>query len=480
MKIFIIVILLLAFLRGCGDDKPKPPNPTPTPTPIVLPTATPAPTATPEPQPTPYPTPNVDLSRFLHYQGGDAVAVSVDPGGDLGAAINAADQALGSKPGKLMVLGGGSIRTNAIITHDATFHPGDYYCDTPNLEPCVQFGDDVILEGTTIDGEHMTNFHEPTAVIGGVPSMFVFKDRAGTLKNEGAVRNVTIQNFRIIRRQSVFDGGVRQAIGLGNCTTCAVLNNDLVETSSIGIQAGGSSADGNHSQDIVIAGNRGAGLAAAFIALVNTKDAWVYNNTCKRPSRAGGPGGVSCIDIETNNTGDWATNLWIYNNNISYEGSILTGAGSGILAQNPWRDAGTGLRILNNYITGGETTGSNTGLSNGIFFNGSFPDGIVARNFIENAKQSSLSLWGATGTLFLENELVDSGGGGIPSVFLIDVIGAKFVRNKIYTRPGEDVNTMPIFAQTPLSRDNIFEGNTAPVWFYIAGCGVVERVDQCP
>ena len=54
------------------------------------------------------------------------------PGADLGAKINAADKALGVKPGEIVVKGGGTISTQVIISSDHVlrFLPGTYVTKT--------------------------------------------------------------------------------------------------------------------------------------------------------------------------------------------------------------------------------------------------------------------------------------------------------------------------------------------------------------
>lgn len=410
--------------------------------------------------PSPYPTPRVDLRPYLHEQGGTVLTVSDRD--DLGRAINEAERKLGAQPGKIVVRGGGSIKTQAVVSHDLTFQAGVYSCDTKlPWQGCILLKDNVKAEAV---GD--VTMLEPTYSEPLMPSITVFQTYAAAHKNEAASHHVTVKGFRIRGRQKLTDGGIRQSISFGNCTTCAAIGNTLDGVSSIGIQFGGSAAGGNHASNCVATGNTVIASVAAGIAVVNASDVWVYENTILRPGRAGGPGGVSGVDIETNNADDWCENIKIYNNNIDYQGSAQKyGAGSAILAQNVYSSPrSTGLLIANNHITGGPPTVDNLSLSNGIYFTGAFPGGMVANNFVRTAKQHGLLLYGSQGATFQDLELDSCGGGGNPAVRIVGSSNNRFLRLKIYTPAGVVVNTWPAILETEGSKDNVFNGNSVPAW----------------
>jgi hypothetical protein len=214
----------------------------------------------------------------------------------------------------------------------------------------------------------------------------------------------------------------------------------------------------------VATGNTVIASVAAGIAVVNASDVWVYGNTILSPGRDGGPGGVSAVDVETNNADDWCENIKIYNNRIDYQGSALKyGAGSAILAQNVYHSPRhRGLLIANNHITGGPSTGENQSLSNGIYFTGAFPGGLVVNNTVRNAKQHGLLLYGSRGATFQDLELDSCGGGGNPAVRIVGGGNNRFIRLNVYTPPGVAVNTSPAIWETEGSKDNVFEGNSVP------------------
>jgi hypothetical protein len=407
---------------------------------------------------TPYPTPRVDLRPFLHEQGGKVITVANS--NDLGAAINEAERVLGASPGKIVVRGGGPIRTQAVVSHDLTFERGVYSCETKTpSQGCILLKDNVKAEALG-----QVTILEPTYLESYAPAITVFQAYAAAQKNEDASRKITVKGFRIEGRQKYTDGGVRQSISFGNCDTCAAFDNTLEGIASIGIQFGGSAAGGNHAHNGVATGNTIIAAAAAGIAVVNGADMWIYNNTILRPSRAGGPGGVSGVDIETNNGDDWCENIKIYNNRLDYEGAALKyGAGSAILAQNVYNSPrSTGLLIANNYITGGAPNVDNQGLSNGIYFTGAFPGGLVVNNYVRTAKQHGILLYGSRNATFQDLELDSCGGGGNPAVRIVGGGSNRFIRLNIYTPAGVRVNTASAIWETEGTKGNIFQGNTVP------------------
>lgn len=405
-----------------------------------------------------YPTPRVDLKPYLHEQGGAVVTVA--GADDLGLAINEADARLGARPGKIVVRGGGSIKTQVVVSHDLTFQGGVYSCDTKTAwQGCV-----LLKDGVKAEGSGGATILEPTYFEPYAPAITVFQTYASAQKNENASRLVTVKGFRIVGRQKFNDGGVRQSISFGNCTDCAAIGNTLEGVSSIGIQFGGSAAEGNHARNCVATGNTVIASVAAGIAIVNAADVWVYGNTVLRPGRENGPGGVSGVDIETNNVDDWCENIKIYDNSFDYQGSALKyGAGSAILAQNVYGSTRSGgLLIANNRITGGPPTVENQSLSNGIYFTGAFPGGMVANNSVRTAKQHGVLLYGSRGATFQDLDLDSCGGGGNPAVRVVGGGDNRFLRLKIYTPPGVQVNTSPTIWETEGTKGNVFEGNSVP------------------
>lgn len=440
--ILVCVTALPLFAVGLSENRGAPARPGPAPA----------------QKPAPYPTPRVNLRPYLHEQGGAALTVAGRD--DLGLAINEADRRLGARPGKIVVRGGGSIKTQVVVSHDLTFQAGTYSCDTKTInQGCI-----LLKDGVKAEGSGAVTILEPTYSEPGAPAITVFQTFAAAQRNEAASQRVTVKGFRIGGRQRFTDGGVRQSISFGNCTTCAAIGNTLEGVSSIGIQFGGSAAGGNHARNCVATGNTIIASAAAGIAVVNAADVWIYGNTILRPSREGGPGGVSGVDIETNNVDDWCENVKIYNNRIDYQGSALrSGAGSAILAQNVYNSPRAGgLLIANNEITGGPPTAENTALSNGIYFTHAFPGALVVSDTVSNAKQHGPLLQESRQATFQDLEIESCGGGGNPAVRIIGGGGNRFIRLNVYTPPGVTVNTAPAIWETQGTTGNVFQGNSVP------------------
>src|SRR4029434_6991393 len=78
-------------------------------------------------------------------QGGKVITVANS--NDLGAAINEAERVLGASPGKIVVRGGGPIRTQVVVSHDLSFERGVYSCETKMVwQGCILLKDNVKAE----------------------------------------------------------------------------------------------------------------------------------------------------------------------------------------------------------------------------------------------------------------------------------------------------------------------------------------------
>lgn len=449
-KAFTLLIFLL-LLVGCGGNKggraiPLPP-PGSTPTPVFTPfpepsvspsVETPSPgTPTPVSTPVPYAVPHVDVTPYLRSQGGKVVDITIQDGDDASAILNAADSFDGS--GKLIIRSGSSRRsfkTSVTLKHDSEWH-GKFDCDTETANPsdsCVYVHND-----TTHDGTNAT-IYGPTALPERkYPAVAVFMAHQQHLNNYFESRNITIKGFKLIGRQTGDDGGMRQVVSFGNCVDCAAIELDLFDISSIGIQFGGGAAEGKHAKNVLAYKNKLRRFSAAAIALVNVDGAVVAENDIKDPARKSGgegeQGGISGIDIETNNTDDCAKNIKIFNNVIGYGHSKMHVAGNGILGQNVYStQCSGGLLIANNLIDGWEGNNEDStqwGLASGLYFVGIWPDSLITSNVIIRAQHAGLSLYGVK-HLKLENNVFRTvGGGGISGWALFGAAGNTFVRNRI-------------------------------------------------
>lgn len=470
LKPFLIFILAI-LLFDCGSKKRQPPIVRPTPVPTVEPTPiieplpsptsaaspetspspsesptltvspspveSPSPAQTPRTKPTPYPVPAVDVAPYLHEQGGKVVDITIQSGEDVGAILNKADDFEG--PGKIILRGGGEIRTQIVTRHDVDVKGGtrgnEYFCETQILEGCWLAKDDTKIEAFN------ATIYEPT-YFRGAPAITVFQTYASAWNNYASARNVTIKGWKIVGRQSQTDGGVRQTISFGNCIGCAAIDNELTGIASIGIQCGGGAAEGNHAENCLVYRNKLRRFAAAAIALVNVKGAIVAENDMRDPGRKGGePGGISGADIESNNVDDCVKDIKIFNNYIGYGNAAFQSIGNGILGQNVYETpCSGGLLIANNVIDGWE--GRNGienshfwGLSGGLYFVGQWPGGLAVNNVITRALQPGLSFYRVSGLTLQDNWFISVGGGGSPGMLLTGSSDNTFIRNRIFTNP---------------------------------------------
>lgn len=404
---------------------------------------------------TPYPTPKIDLRPYLHEQGGRSIVVSSSV--DLGKAINDAEAKLGPSPGKIIVRNGGTIKTPVIVSHDLDLERGIYACDTESeWSGCVLLKDNVKVEAK---GD--VTFLEPTYVKASHPAITVFQSYAASTSNEAMSQNITVKGFKIRGRQTRTDGGVRQSISFGNCHNCAAIDNDLSGIASIGIQWGGSAKNGNHAVKALAYRNKLRRFAAAAIALVNVDVGIVAENDIAEPGRkVGEPGGISGIDIETNDTDDCARNIAIFNNHIDYSNAAFFSIGNGILGQNAYyTNCSGGLLIANNVIDGfgGRTKTDTWGLSSGLYFVGQWPGALIVNNQITRALQMGLVTYSAKGLTVRDNSFRTCGGGGNPSIYLIGGAGNSFVRNRIWCDKSIPGSCDPATWQTNDSVANKFQ-----------------------
>lgn len=370
------------------------------------------------------------------------------PGQDIGAKINAADKALGTDQGEIVIKGGGTIATQVIISSDHVLRlmPGTYAARTTGvpilLKPrssLVGSGwDSIILESTAIG------------------QFTVISAYNNSIENGTADSGLTIRDVQIKGANAGFNSAP-QAISLGNCTACLVDKVWINGTRSIGIQLGGSSRKGFFADNSKVTNCLFTRVASQNLALVNGRNIVFEGNRFMTSGQRGGPGNTN-IDLETNEPTDHLENVIIRNNLIDVRNSEMTPTGNGIVVQSTTGTALLGPVLLErNTIIGGETQGTVTNvLSNGIYVYGDkMRDVTIRDNTIRRTGQSGIRVEG-THLVVTNNQLTDVGGGGIPG-FVVAGTNNQITGNTVTNTGNGPVDNRMVILEG--SRGNVFQNN---------------------
>lgn len=380
---------------------------------------------------------------------GKSVTANDFPGQDLGAKINAADRALGTGAGEIVVKGGGVIATQVIISSDHVLRvmPGTYATKTANIPILLKprsaivgsgWDNSIILESTAAG------------------QFTVISAYNHSIENGSADSGLTIRDLQIKGANPGFNSAP-QAISLGNCSGCLVDKVWINATRSIGVQLGGSSRKGNFAANSQITNCLFTRVASQNLALVNGKNIVLEGNRFLTAGQAGGPGSTN-IDLEVNEDTDHLENIIIRNNLIDVRKSELPTTGNGIVAQSTSGTPFVGpIVIEKNTIIGGETQGTITNvLSNGIYIFGSTMRDVTIRdNIIRRTGQSGIRVEG-TRLVVSNNQLFDVGGGGIHG-FVVMATNSQITGNTFtYSGAGPVDGTIEVL---PGSARNVLQNN---------------------
>jgi hypothetical protein len=344
------------------------------------------------------------------------------PGQDIGAKINAADKALGQKPGDIVVKDGGTISTQVVISSDHVLRlmPGTYAATTPNIPILLKPRSSVIGSGW-----------DSVIVESTAPGQFtVISAYNHSILNGSADAGLVIRNVQIKGANPGFNSAP-QAISLGNCTGCLVDKVWINGTRSIGVQLGGSSSKGNFAENSKVTNCLFTRVASQNLALVNGRNITFEGNRFVASGQRGGPGNTN-IDLEPNEATDHLEQIIIRNNFIDVHDSEMPTTGNGIVVQATTGTPYVGpILIENNRIIGGSTQGNVTNkLSNGIYvFGGTMRDVTIRNNVITRTGQSGISIEG-TRIIVANNQLIDVGGGGTPG-FTVNAHHSQIVNNTL-------------------------------------------------
>lgn len=381
-------------------------------------------------------------------QQGRVVSANDFPGRDLGAKINAADKALGTNPGEIVVKGGGTISTQAIISSDHVLRvmPGTYVTRTSNIPILMKSRSSIVGSGW-----------ESIIVESIAPGQFfVISAYNQSILNGSPDSSLVIRDLQIKGANPGFNSAP-QAISLGNCSNCTVDKVWINGTRSIGIQFGGSSSTGHFAENSKVTNCLFTRVASQNLALVNGKNITFEGNRFMTSGQRGGPGNTN-IDVEPNEGTDRLENVIIRNNLIDVRNSEVSPTGNGIVVQATTGTTYVGpILIENNTIIGGSIEGTITNvLSNGIYvFGGTMRDVTIRNNVITRTGQSGIRIEG-THIIVAGNKLTDVGGGGTPG-FVVGATNSQIVNNTLtYSGNGPIDGRMVIL---PGSRNNVYQNN---------------------
>lgn len=378
---------------------------------------------------------------------GRVVTANDFPGQDLGAKINAADRALGTARGEIVVRGGGLISTQVIVSSDHVlrFLPGKYVTRTSAIPILMK------SRSTVLGAGWESILMESTA-----PNQFtVISAYNQSITNGKPDSALVIRDLQIKGANPGFSSAP-QAVSLGNCSGCTVDKVWINGTRSIGIQFGGSSSTGFFAENSKVTNCLFTRVASQNLALVNGRNIVFEGNRFMTAGQVGGPGSTN-IDLEPNEATDHLENVVIRNNAIDVRNSEIPTTGNGIVVQATTGTPHVGpILIENNTIIGGSNTGVITKvLSNGIYVFGAMRDVTIRNNSITRTGQSGISIEGQR-IHVLNNKLTDVGGGGIPG-FVVAGSDNRIIGNTFSANPNQSVDaTITI---RPGSSRNTFQNN---------------------
>jgi parallel beta-helix repeat protein len=390
-------------------------------------------------------------------------------GNDVGARINACDAQLGTNRGEIVLGGGGTISTQVVISSNHTLRVnGGIYKATAN-GPVIRLKNDSALVCDSLDAV----LEESTGKNGdaGVKPFTIVAAYAGSSldsPNGTLARNLSIRGCHFRGARSDFDSA-SQTIAIGNCHDCSVTNNWLESTRTIGIQTGGGSRLGNYAENVIIAKNLLTTVASQNIAVVNSSNVQVIDNTIRAPGMANGPGVVP-IDIEPN-VGDRIVNVKIANNLVDMTNTAIDAGGAkglhGIAINNlNHANPFTGVEVSNNPIYGAGLKDPHNHVSGGLILVRGAANTLIANNTLRRGTYCILIDSGSSKITVSGNQLSSCGSGSSQSVKIVDSSNNLFLDNKLWGDPANLFDLSQIGKQMVEMGDsdnNTFRGNDAIV-----------------
>ena len=407
-------------------------------------------------------------ARVQTASGGPCLPVQMR-GNDVGAKINACDAKLGSNKGVILLSGGGTISTPVTISSNHTLRVSSGIYKATNDGAVIRLKDDSSLVCDSWDAvlEESTGKNDQ----GGVKPFTIVAAYHGTTldsPNGSLSRNLVIKGCHLRGARSDFDSA-SQTVALANCHNCSVTNNWLEATRTIGIQTGGGSSMGNYADNVIIAKNLLTTVASQNIAVVNSSNVQVIDNTIRAPGLANGPGVVP-IDIEPN-VGDRIVNVKIANNLVDMTNTVIDANGAKALhgiAINNLNQANpfTAVEVSKNTLYGGNFKDPNNHISGGLILVRGASNTLISNNILRRSTYCILIDSGSSKVTVSGNQLSTCGSGSTEPVRIVDSSNNQFLGNKLWGDPANLYDFSQIsrnIVEMGTSDDNTFRGNDAVV-----------------
>jgi len=407
-------------------------------------------------------------------QGSICIAAQM-PGRDVGAKVNACDARLGSSAGTIKLSGGGNIATPVVVSSNHTLQvaAGVYRASTDgavirlkdNSSLVCDSWDAVLLEST---GKNDAGGVKPFTIV------IAYNGSSLDAPNGSLTRNLNIKGCHFKGSRSDFDSA-SQTVALANCHNCSITNNWLDATRTIGIQTGGGSALGNYADNVIISKNLLTTVASQNIAVVNSSNVQVIDNTIKAPGIANGPGVVP-IDIEPN-VGDRILNIRVDNNLIDMTNTVIDANGTKALhgiAINNLNGAKpfAGIEITRNTIYGGNLSDPNNHISGGLILVRSAQNTLISNNTMRRGTYCVLLDSGSSKIRVIGNQMSTCGSGSSEPVRIQDSSDNEFFDNKLWGDPANLYDFSAVsknIVEIGSSNNNVFRGNDAVI--HLSGRG---------
>jgi hypothetical protein len=271
--------------------------------------------------------------------GNSIILANLCAGQTLGLKVNAADAALGSKPGEIWLYGGGAFgdeNSRIIISshHTLRIFPGTY-TSTGYYGVIILNNDSSLI----CSDPGTTTLEEPSHVAVARGDMWNVVQASGTFYTVPGTlipypnKNISVKGCHFKGTRS--DGSpTNRTVAMGNCHNCEVSGNIFegmnVIATGYGYPSSMTSKDplglGFYAENSSIQNNLFIGQDGFAVALTNGQNIRITNNTFLRPNL----GFSLFLDIEPNASTDRIVRVVVSNNIIDFEGSKSYGSGISI------------------------------------------------------------------------------------------------------------------------------------------------------